>query len=105
MSVEKNSGDPSLVVVTVFVIVVFGLVGFSTIIPYIYGVDETVTGYVEDVQYFIPERLAYQDTIVVFESGDTIILQGKVEIPLRQNVTIYYKHFGDTKKFQKIVVN
>ena len=108
MSVEETngtSGDSSLTVVTLFVIVVFGIVGFCTIIPYIYSIDETVTGYVEDVQYFTPERLASQDTIIVFENGNTIIFQGKVEIPLRQNVTIHYKQFGNTKRFQKIVVN
>ena len=73
MSVEETngtSGDSSLTVVTLFVIVVFGIVGFCTIIPYIYSIDETVTGYVEDVQYFTPERLASQDTIIVFENGN-----------------------------------
>ena len=90
------------ILVATLMILGFCLVGS---LPYIYRTNEMKIGYVENVEYpscSIGESL---QTIVTFSDGEIIILQDQIEIPMRQNITLYYKKSGTAKFSPKVVVN
>ena len=58
-------------------------------------VDYNETGYVEDVEFLGGGFMDPTYTLIRFTNGDVVTLKGrKTEIPLKQNVTLYYHDNG-----------
>ena len=61
----------------------------------------TKTGYVEDVEFLDSGFDEFSEhTIVRFDDGDVVVLQyWKMEIPTKQNITLYYHDNGYGRYF------